>query len=138
MVTEFDKPTEAISPEQDRALDLALQRALRAPALTGGFRSRLLHAALQENASDLEAQRRALELEHAQARERLRRGYVRMGRNALASVVALTSAAGVVADLSLPLLNSALSVDKALGAVVLGLVIGLCAGASVWRDRFSP
>ena len=137
MSTESQEPTEATPPEHDRALDLALQSALRAPALPDGFRARVLHAALQESLRDLEARKRALDVEHVQARQRLHRSYVRMSRDTLALIVVVAFAAGALANLALPWLHSAMAIDQAVSAPVLALVIGLCAGACVWRDRFS-
>lgn len=129
--------SEEITPEQDRALDLALQQTLCPPRVPDGFRSRLLNAVLQETVQDVAVRKRALDLEYKQARLRLHRGYVRISRDTLALIVVLAFTAGALANLVLPWLQSFLSVDMAASAPMLALVIGLCAGASVWWDRFT-
>lgn len=128
--------TQEIAPEQDRALDLALQQALRPPAVPGGFRARMLNAVLYESAQDLGARKHALDLEYGRARERLRSGYLRISRDALALIVVLAFAVGALANLVLPWLQIFLTIDMAVSAPILALLVGLCAGASVWWDRF--
>ena len=137
MSTDSQEPAEAVPTEQDRALDLALRHALRAPKVPDGFRARVMLAVLQESVRDLEARKRALDLEHAQARQRLHRSYVQMSRDTLVLIVVVAFAAGALANLALPWLQSAMAIDPAVSAPMLALVFGLCAGASVWRDRFS-
>ncbi len=137
MSTDSQEPAEAVPTEQDRALDLALRHALRAPKVPDGFRAQVMHAVLQESVRDLEARKRALDLEHAQARQHLQRSFVRLSRDTLALIVVVAFAAGALANLALPWLQSAMAIDRVVSAPVLALVIGLCAGASVWRDRFS-
>ena len=129
--------TPTVPPEHAHALDAALQNALRAPVLPDGFRARVLHAAQQAHLRDVAEQKRALALEHAQARAHLHRSYVRLRRDTLALIVVVAFAAGALANLALPWLQSAMAIDRVVSAPVLALVIGLCAGASVWRDRFS-
>lgn len=137
-------PIPAITPQvitpdhdhnRDRTLELALQAVLRPPGLPEGFRARILHAALQEQARDLDARKRALDVEYEQARQRLHHGYVRLSRDTLALVVVVSFAAGALANLSLPWLQSFLAIDLAVSAPMLALLVGLSAGASVCWDR---
>ena len=126
-----------LSPEQDRVLDRALQKSLRAPPLPDGFRSGLLSAALRDTASDLESRKRALELEYAQALQRMQRGHVRLQRDTLALILVIAFTAGACANLALPWLENVLAIDPAVTLSVLALLIGLEAGASVWLHRFA-
>ena len=127
----------ALSPEQDRVLDRALQKALRAPPLPDGFRSGLLSAVLRDTASDLESRKRALELEYAQALQRLQRGHIRLQRDTLALILVIAFTAGACANLALPWLQHVLGIAPAVTLSVLALVIGGAAVASVWFDRFA-
>ncbi len=130
-----DEP--ALSAEQERVLDRALLQALRAPPLPDGFRSGLLSAVLRDATSDLESRKRALELEYAQALQRLQRGHIRLQRDTLALILVIAFTAGACAKLALPWLENVLAIDPAVTLSVLALVIGVAAGASVWLDRFA-
>lgn len=127
----------ALSPEQESLLDRALPKALRAPPLPDGFRAGLLSAVLRDAASDLASRKHALELEYAQALQRLQRGHVRLQRDTLALILVIAFSAGACANLALPWLQNVLAIDPAVTVPVLALVIGLAAGASVWLDRFA-
>ncbi len=130
-------PAPALSAEQDRVLDRALQKALRAPPLPEGFRAGLLSTALRDATCDLASRKRALELEYAQALQRLRRGHIRLQRDTLALFLVIAFTAGACASLALPWLQHVLAIDPAVTLSVLALVIGGVAVASVWLDRFA-
>jgi hypothetical protein len=126
-----------ITPGQNRALDLALQHALRPPPLPDEFRSQLLSAVRQETVRDVKSRKRALDLEYVKSLQRLHGGHVRLQRDTLALILVVAFTAGACANLALPWLQNLLDIDMAVTAPLLALAIGLGAGASVWLDRFA-
>ena len=132
-------PTRAddvFDPRPDPALDDALSRALPPPALPAGFHARLQAAMAAEAAHDLARQRRELEEEHARRLAALERGYVRLKRDTLATVLAAAFTAGAVVQWGVPWLHATLGIDLSSLVPLLALVIGLTVGAGVWVERF--
>ena len=125
------------TPQQERLLDLALQQALATPPLPDGFRAGLMSAVLQQALVDVASRKRALELEHAQSLQQLRRGHVRLQRDTLALLLLIAFTAGACTHLALPWLHSVLGIEPSAAMPALALVIGLAASASVWLDRFA-
>ncbi|WP_374563430.1 hypothetical protein [Ideonella sp.] len=123
-------------PPPDPALDDALSRALPPPALPAGFHARLQAAMVAEAAHDLAQQRRELEEEHARRLAALERGYVRLKRDTLATVIAAAFTAGAVVQWGVPWLHATLGIDLSSLVPLLALVIGLAVGAGVWVERF--
>jgi len=132
-------PTRAddvFDPRPDPALDDALIRALPPPALPAGFHVRLQAAMAAEAAHDLACQRRQLEEEHARRMAALERGYVRLKRDTLATVLAVAFTAGAVVQWGVPWLHATLGVDLSELVPLLALAVGVVVGAGVWVDRF--
>jgi len=126
-----------VPPEPTGALlHGALQKALAKPALPEGFRSRVMAKVLDDQLQQLEARRQALELEHANAMQQLRRGHVLLQRDTLALITVSAFAAGTCASLAVPWLRDAFGLDSALTVPMIALVIGCVTGANVWVERF--
>ena len=117
-------------------LHSALQKALIPPVLPDGFRAHVLANVLNDRLQEVELRRKALEREHAQALQQLRRGHVLLQRDTLALIAACAFAAGACANLAVPWLRDALGLDSAVTMPAIALMIGLIAGASVWVERF--
>lgn len=132
-------PTRAddvLDPRPDPALDDALIRALPPPALPAGFHARLQAAMAAEAVHDLARQRRELEEEHARRLAALERGYVRLKRDTLATVLAAAFTAGAVVQWGVPWLHTTLGIDLSSLVPLIALVVGLTVGAGVWVERF--
>lgn len=122
--------------EQEDVLHLALQQALNPPALPIGFRAQLLNAALQESLLDVEARKRALDLEYAQSLRHLHRGYVRLQRDTLALILVIAFTLGACVHFALPWLHTLLTMETAQIVAMLGATICLCVGATVCLIRY--
>lgn len=129
-------PTDLFDPPPDPALDDALTRLLPPPALPAGFHARLQAAHAAEAAHDLARQRRELENEHARRLAALERGYVRLKRDTLMTVLAMAFTTGAVAHWALPWLRETLGVDLSELVPLLAVAIGMAVGAGVWVERF--
>lgn len=125
------------SVEQGDVLHRALQQALNPPALPAGFRAQLLSAALQESLLDVEARKRALDLEYAQSLRRLHRGYVRLQRDTLALILVIAFTLGACVHLALPWITTLLTMETMLPVTMLGATICLCVGATVCVARYA-
>lgn len=126
-----------VSPDPEHLrLHGALQQALTAPPLPEGFRARVMTQVLNEQLQQVEARRLALELEHADAMQKLRRGHVLLQRDTLALITVSAFAAGTCASLAVPWLQEAFHLDSAVTVPLIALVIGLASGASAWVERF--
>lgn len=124
-----------ILPEYDLGLDLGLQSVLCPPELPVGFRSRLMDIVMQQSIQDVQAQKRAFELEYAQGQERLRRGYLRMQQSTLTFIVIAAFALGAVAHIALPWLQEAVGIDMSASVAMLALAIGLLVNRGDWLDH---
>lgn len=132
-MNEYDKDThEAL----DAALDRALCRTFKAPALPPGFREQLRAAIARSPAVDHAALRRQLEREEREALREMREGYVRVRRQALFTMLLAAFVGGAAATWVLPMLAVALGPRAAtsLGAAT-GLVIAL---GYLLRSQWQP
>jgi plasmid stabilization system protein ParE len=134
-VNEADERTRAELLE--RALDDALARSLVAPALPGTFR-RQLEAAIERSASADHALLRAtIEREDAQRLAELHRGYVRLRRRTLGTLIGAAFAAGLLVTLALPLLTARFGQDSVFVLPAAGVTIGLVLSLRAWWQRSS-
>lgn len=122
--------------EQEDVLHLALQQALRPPALPTGFRAQLLKDVLQESLLDMESRKRALDLEYAQSLRHLHRGYVRLQRDTLALILVIAFTLGACVHFALPRLHMLLTMETAQTVTMLGATICFCIGATVCLVRY--
>ena len=118
-----------------QSLDLALQKVLTSPHQPAGFRARLLSKVWEEQLRDVQADKQALEQEHAQALERLRKNHVRMQRDTLAMIVGIAFAAGALAHRLFPWLQSTLGPEAATALPLLAVAIGMLSAAFVLPSR---
>ncbi len=121
----------------ERALDAALERALRAPAVPGDFRTRL-DAALRRAAETDGSQaaiRARLEREQRERLAELRAGYLRLRRRTFASLVGGAFAAGAAAALLMPWLKASFGPNALLLLAAGTALVGLAIVASYWTPR---
>jgi hypothetical protein len=124
--------------EWDRALDGALRRALRPPAVPAQFRARLQSALAREADSNLSGARSRLEREQRERLTELEAGYLRLRRRTLGNLVGGAFAAGVAVPLALPWLRESFGEDAPLALWVLGALVGLAIGLGFWARRDRP
>lgn len=125
-------PSTPSAPAAEQALDRALQRALPAPALPEGFRTRLMAALQRQALTDITERRAALEAEHLRLQQQMQRGYVRVRRDTLALGAGLAFASGAVATWALPWLQSCTGLDAATLMPTLALAMGAATTLGVW------
>ncbi|HEY3731635.1 MAG TPA: hypothetical protein VGL28_10310 [Steroidobacteraceae bacterium] len=123
--------------DEERALDAALGRALRAPVPPADFRGRL-HSAIARQG--LDERGRAAHLARAR-RERgeqlqtLQADFVRLRRRTLGTLIGGAFAAGAAVAVALPLLQARFGADAMLVLTGLGALVGLIIGTASWISR---
>lgn len=117
-------------------LDQALAASLIPPTLPLGFRASLMAAIAHDAAIHAEHKRQALEAEHAADQARLRAGYVRLRREALAWGLTIAFVAGAAASVILPWLAMTLQTDVAGLAPYAAAGVALLIAGLVWQDRW--
>lgn len=127
-----DAATNSTVPD---SLDRALRQIIAPPSVPSGFRSKVM-AMIQDDISDLETRRCALQAQHQREVERLQSGYVQLRRDRLSAVIASTFAMGVCVSSVGPWLYDQVGPDVSLTMPLVAAVIGMAAGASVWIERF--
>ena len=109
----------------DRALDGALECALRAPRVPQTVHARL-HAGLARAAeADLSTLRERLESERREQLKRLETNYIRLRRSALGTLIGVTFPAGAAAAIALPWLRAHLGTYTPEALTLGGMAIGL-------------
>src|SRR5512137_2984866 len=88
----------------EAALDRALRRTLKAPALPPGFREQLRAAIARSTEVDHAALRRQLEREEREALREMHEGYVRVRRQAMFTMLLAAFVGGAGATAALPVL----------------------------------
>jgi hypothetical protein len=122
----------------ERALDAALERALREPGPSTAFRARLRAAIARSDAVDVGARRTQLERELSEQMAELRGGYVRLQRRTLAAIIGGAFASGAAAMLALPWLQEHFGSGSIIAVPLVGAVVGLAIGASQVIGRVGP
>jgi hypothetical protein len=120
-----------------QALDSALARALRAPALPSGFQARL-QAALVRGTAD--AGSRAASRAHAQREQRERMAeldadYLRLRRRTLGTLIGGAFAAGAAVALAFPWLQASFGPNAIYVLASLGALVGIGIGTASWIGR---
>jgi hypothetical protein len=123
--------------DEERALDAALGRALRAPVPPADFRTRLQAAIARET---LDQRGRAAHLADAQRERReqldtLQADFVRLRRRTLGTLIGGAFAAGAAVAVALPLLQARFGADALLLLTGLGALVGLIIGTAAWITR---
>lgn len=125
-------PPSADSREQ--RLDAAVSKALEAPPLPAGFRSRLNAAmARSREPAGLQTLSTRLEREHRQVLAELDAGYVRLRRRTLMALIGGAFAAGGVAAALLPWLTEMFGPAALFVLAVLGALAGVAIGLTSCR-----
>jgi hypothetical protein len=116
----------------DKALDAALQRSLTAPPLPAAFRSRLMASVARQGQRDIPVSRMALAAERERHLQEMRRGYLRLQRRTLVTMIAVAFGAGLLAATLLPQMRTQFGEFGPLAVTLLAAVIGVVVGAASW------
>jgi len=120
-----------IDSQLDRALDAALEQALRPPGLPQRFRAELGAARRRLEHLDVAQVRARLQIEHHEQLATLQADFVRIRRTTLGTLLGAAFAAGAGAVIAMPWLRSHFGplapVLIAWGGVALGVLLGVAA-----------
>ncbi len=111
--------------ELERALEGALQRALRAPEVPHAFRTRLDAAVSRAAETHWVTTRQRMEKERREQLEKLQAQYVRVRRATLVTLLGSAFAAGAAAVIAMPWLRSHLGVYAPMAIAWSGVVVGV-------------
>jgi hypothetical protein len=131
-----DDVTAAEDP-RERALDGALARVLRAPAVPPEFHAHL--QAAMARASDTEGgratQRARLEREQRARMAEFEADYLRLRRRTLGTLIGGAFAAGAAVAVALPWLQASFGPNAIFVLAALGALAGLAIGTASWLGR---
>jgi hypothetical protein len=118
----------------EHALDAALARVLRPPALPPGFHARLQAALARESAGEGS---RAASRAHAQREQRQRMAeldadYLRLRRRTLGTLIGGAFAAGAAVAVAFPWLQASFGPNAIYVLVSIGALVGLGIGTASW------
>jgi hypothetical protein len=126
----MNHPTSAVD-----ALDQALARALKAPDLPVGFRTRLLAALSRVSDNDLAARRHMLEREHQELLQMLHSDSIRLRWRTVGYLVGGAFAAGVGVAIGMPWIRATFGPQSDLIMVLVWVTFGLLVGIVSWVRR---
>jgi hypothetical protein len=120
---------------EDDALDRALARALKAPAVPAGFRTRLRAALTRVSEVDLAARRSMLEREQRELQQLLHGDSVRLRWWTLGSLVGGAFVAGISIAIGMPWIRATFGARSDLVMLVGWVSLSLLMGAATWVRR---
>jgi hypothetical protein len=114
------------------ALDQALARSLRAPALPADFRLRLQAAVARSATTDPALRRATLEQEHRAQLARMRDGYVQLRQRTLGTLIGAAFAAGLLITFALPWITAHFGRNGVFALPAIGVAVGLALSLRAW------
>jgi hypothetical protein len=119
---------------REQALDAALGRALRAPALPPGFRAQVT-AAIARAGATAGAARARLEREQRERLAEFEAGYVRLRVRTLVALVGGAAVAGGAVALATPWFQATFGANAPIALASAGALAGLGIGALAWLRK---